>query len=140
MQYHEISCNIKIIERCAAHLCPMPSHQKTHNKLRKKKKKKHVHVCTKTYKLLASNEHPSSRIYSSWKVDGAIPMYWFIIAPLQRHLLGVTPSTFHYSGDQIWSVSWQRRQQHLSVLHLWVKAGLHRIQGCLSQEISLNKC
>ncbi len=33
----------------------------------------------------------------TWKVDGAIPMYWFIMAPLLSHLLGVAIAIyFHY--------------------------------------------
>ena len=52
-------------------------------------------------------------VCTTWKVDGATPMYWFIMAPLLIHLLGVAPSTFTtvYSS---WFTRLLNQQYHLS--------------------------
>ena len=50
--------------------------------------------------------HPTKENeYTTWKVDGATPMYWFYHGPLLIHLLGVAPSTFttvYISTAQWW--------------------------------------
>ena len=49
----------------------------------------HIHI-THIYMYIHVN------IYTTWKVDGASAMYWFIMASycLLIHLFGVAPSTF----------------------------------------------
>lgn len=67
----------------------MPSHPKPHNKSCEKKKRSCLHQNLETPSLQQTSFtlHQESSI--TWKTTIAqVPMHWFIIAPLQRHLLG----------------------------------------------------
>ena len=63
--------------------------------------------------LLGFNWVPFLSAYDiTWKVDGAIPMYWFIMAPLLSHLLGV--------ASHLLSL-WCNSRKNCAKICLWVE-------------------
>ena len=60
--------------------------------------------------------------YTAWKVDGANPMYWFIIAPYEKSTFWEWLAIcFHYSVSiiSIHGLSWNNSQR--SMIPCWVK-------------------
>ena len=52
-------------------------------------------ISTTSLEIHGWNLHSSPRAYTTWIVDGATPMHWYVYhGPSLSHLLGVAPSTF----------------------------------------------